>query len=181
MLFVQIIGRGLRPADGKDHCLILDHSDTTSRLGFVTDIHHDELHDGKTREYHKRDHIKLPKECPECHCLRPPSTPICPHCGFTPKPVNKIKPVDGELVEMTTRSKPVPSDIDDRERWHAMLSHIGMQRGYRMPAWARANYRTKFNVWPPYGDVVQPIPPTVEVLNWVKSQQIAYAKRRSAA
>jgi DNA repair protein RadD len=43
ILFVQIIGRGLRPAKGKDHCLVLDHSDTTSRLGFVTDIHHEEL------------------------------------------------------------------------------------------------------------------------------------------
>ena len=49
MLFVQIIGRGLRPAEDKDYCLILDHSDTTSRLGFVTDIHHDELDDGEAR------------------------------------------------------------------------------------------------------------------------------------
>ena len=38
MLFVQIIGRGLRTAKGKDHCLILDHSDNHLRLGFVTDI-----------------------------------------------------------------------------------------------------------------------------------------------
>lgn len=37
MLFVQIIGRGLRRAPGKVDCLILDHSDTHSRLGFVTD------------------------------------------------------------------------------------------------------------------------------------------------
>ena len=38
MLYVQIIGRALRTAPGKDHALILDHSDTTSRLGFVTEI-----------------------------------------------------------------------------------------------------------------------------------------------
>ena len=43
MLYVQMIGRGLRPAFGKDHLLVLDHSDTTIRLGFVTDIHHDQL------------------------------------------------------------------------------------------------------------------------------------------
>ncbi len=41
MLFVQIIGRGLRTADGKSDCLILDHSDTHLRLGLVTNIHHD--------------------------------------------------------------------------------------------------------------------------------------------
>jgi superfamily II DNA or RNA helicase len=38
ILFVQMIGRGLRTADGKDDCLILDHSDNHIRLGFVTDI-----------------------------------------------------------------------------------------------------------------------------------------------
>lgn len=47
MLFVQIIGRALRTAPGKDHAIILDHSDTTQRLGFVTDIHHEQLSQGK--------------------------------------------------------------------------------------------------------------------------------------
>ena len=46
MLFVQIVGRGLRTAEGKDHCLILDHSDNHARLGFVTDIGRDRLDDG---------------------------------------------------------------------------------------------------------------------------------------
>ena len=41
MLFVQIIGRCLRTADGKDNALILDHTDTTARLGMVTEIHHE--------------------------------------------------------------------------------------------------------------------------------------------
>jgi DNA repair protein RadD len=50
ILFVQMIGRGLRVADGKDDCLILDHSDNTVRLGFVTDIHHDALDDGGPRQ-----------------------------------------------------------------------------------------------------------------------------------
>jgi superfamily II DNA or RNA helicase len=40
ILYTQIIGRGLRTAAGKKDCLILDHSDTTLNLGFVTDIHH---------------------------------------------------------------------------------------------------------------------------------------------
>ena len=89
MRFVQAVGRGLRPADGKDHCLILDHSDTTSRLGFVTDILHDQLDDGKTRQSSKRDNIRLPKECPMCACLRPIHTNVCPNCGFVAKPVEQ--------------------------------------------------------------------------------------------
>jgi superfamily II DNA or RNA helicase len=49
MLYVQMIGRGLRTAEGKADCLILDHSDNHTRLGFVTDIHHDELDDGEPK------------------------------------------------------------------------------------------------------------------------------------
>ena len=46
ILYTQIIGRGLRTAPWKDKCLILDHSDTTLKLGFVDDINHETLHDG---------------------------------------------------------------------------------------------------------------------------------------
>ncbi|TNC60465.1 DEAD/DEAH box helicase, partial [Rubellimicrobium roseum] len=38
MLWVQMVGRGLRTARGKDDCVILDHSDNSLRLGFVSDI-----------------------------------------------------------------------------------------------------------------------------------------------
>jgi DNA repair protein RadD len=37
MLYVQMIGRGLRVNDGMNDCVILDHADNTLRLGFVTD------------------------------------------------------------------------------------------------------------------------------------------------
>jgi DNA repair protein RadD len=146
--FVQIIGRGLRLAEGKDHCLILDYSDTTSRLGFVTDIHHDELHDGKARECVKRDHVKLPKECPQCHCLRPPTKPTCPNCGFVAKPVNKIEPVDGQLVEMVSRSKATSYDPAERARWHGELTYMQRSRGYKA-GWVFAKYKEKFGTWPP--------------------------------
>ena len=67
MLFVQMIGRGLRTADGKADCLILDHSDNHIRLGFVTDIHHDELDDGEQRLASTRGRNEpLPKKCIKC-------------------------------------------------------------------------------------------------------------------
>ncbi len=60
ILFVQMIGRGLRTAEGKEDCLILDHSDTHLRLGFVTDIHHETLDDGRPRAKAKAsDRIRL--------------------------------------------------------------------------------------------------------------------------
>ena len=100
MLFVQIIGRGLRPAKDKDYCLILDHSDTTSRLGFVTDIHHDELDNGDQKPGAARERLGWPEVGGVCACLRPPTTNVCPNCGFEAKPVNKVLMLDGELREL---------------------------------------------------------------------------------
>jgi DNA repair protein RadD len=101
MLFVQIIGRGLRLGEGKDHCLILDHSDTTLRLGFVTDIHHETLDYGKTRASHKRDSIKLPKECSNCACLRPVSTPTCPNWATRPSLSTRSSPSMANCMRCT--------------------------------------------------------------------------------
>src|SRR5262245_30940612 len=176
MLFVQIIGRGLRPATNKDHCLILDHSDTTSRLGFVTDIRHDQLNDGKTRLGNARDRIKLPKECPKCACLRPPTTNICPNCGFEAKPIDKVRVLDGELRELDRNKRPLvnPIEVYGQFKW------IGVERGYK-PGWAfhkAAEYLGR----KPIGFNAAPLrKPSGEILNWETSRRIAWAKRRSPA
>ncbi len=175
MLFVQILGRGLRRAEGKDYCLILDHSDSTVRLGFVTDIHHDDLDDGRTRESVKRERIRLPKECPKCACLRPASTPTCPSCGFTAVPVDAVRNAEGELAELRHHGTQVLARVE-RHQWHRMLTAIQRSRGYS-PRWAKANYHEKFGVWPPV-DLVEPLDPSREVVNWVRSRQIAFAKSR---
>jgi DNA repair protein RadD len=176
MLFVQIIGRGLRPAEGKDHCLILDHSDTTSRLGFVTDIHHEELDDGNRRLSSARDRIKLPKECPMCACLRPPTTNVCPHCGFEVKPTNKVLILDGELRELDHNKRAIvnPAEIYGQLKW------IGQQRGYK-PGWAYHKATEYFGCRPTGFDAAPLQQPSREIQRWVKSRLIAYAKGRRSA
>jgi len=57
MLYQQIIGRGLRKAEGKADCLVLDHSDTTLRLGFITDIEWGPLDDGQPNATNKRGRV----------------------------------------------------------------------------------------------------------------------------
>jgi superfamily II DNA or RNA helicase len=103
ILYTQIIGRVLRTAPGKDFALILDHSDTTQRLGFVTDIHHDELDKG---ERTKAPRILRPKECPRCAALRLPRLSECPNCGFKPEPVSGVVEQTGELWEITSGKLP---------------------------------------------------------------------------
>jgi superfamily II DNA or RNA helicase len=174
ILFVQIIGRGLRPAQGKDHCLILDHSDTHLRVGFVTDLHQDHLDDGRTRESRKHNGIRLPKECPRCSCLRPASTPVCPHCGFVAKPGNRIKPIEGELYELRKDK----ARVFDPERVFGELKFIARARGYK-PGWAWHQYKEYTGEFPRGLDNVVPRPPSPEMNRWLLSRRIAWAKSRS--
>jgi len=174
MLFVQIIGRGLRLAPGKDHCLILDHSDTTSRLGFVTDIHHEALDDGNTRERVARDRLKLPKECPQCSCLRPPNTNICPNCGFEAKPVGNVLVADGELCEIDRNKRPIVNAIEIC----GQLKFIGQQRGYKA-GWAFHKASEYLGCRPIGFDAALLCEPSREILRWEKSRRIAFAKGRS--
>jgi hypothetical protein len=49
------------------------------------------------------------------------------------------------------------------------------RQGYR-PGWAAHKYREKFGAFPPWGADVVPVPASPEVLSWIRSRQIAYAK-----
>ena len=182
MLYTQIIGRALRTADGKDCAVILDHSDTTQMLGFVTDIHHDRLDmgDKKPKEEKKPP---LPKECKNCSFLKPPRTPICPNCGQESKPVCNMIERDGELVELTkdrnAKAKKGSATIADQMQFFASLKCHAQARGYKQ-GWAANQYRQKFGVWPPrYFDNMPPADEVApHITSWIKSQQIRFAKAK---
>jgi DNA repair protein RadD len=178
ILLVQMIGRGLRTADGKSDCLILDHSDNHTRLGFVTDIRHDILDDGKPRPKAEPKAIpKLPKPCPKCTFLKPPKTLVCPACGFIPQPKCDIAHKDGELIELASRRAAKQTTQEERIIFYAELRHIADQRCYKL-GWAAQQYKTKFGSFPPWAWNERPTrTPSTETLSWVRSRQIAYAKQ----
>lgn len=175
MLFVQMIGRALRIAPGKDHALILDHADNHARLGFVTDIHHDALLSGtdKTPPTAKEKGETLPKECPKCGALRKGRE--CIACGFVAQRVSEVEPEAGELVEVKGR-KVTPAE---KQRWWSELLSVAGARG-RSRGWASNTYRDRFGVWPK-GLADTPVPPSADVLGFVKHKDIAFAKRGGAA
>ena len=176
ILFVQIIGRGLRTANGKEDCLILDHSDTHLRLGFVTDIHHEVLDDGRPRARQSAsDRIRLPKECPRCTFLKPPQTPQCPACGFKAEVTSNIEVADGELVEIARGKKrgDAPTN-EERATFYAQLKGYAREQGYAS-GWAAHKFREKYNTWPNGFKEVSAVEPTPKVRSWIKSRQIAWA------
>jgi hypothetical protein len=188
MLFVQIVGRGLRNAEGKDDCLILDHSDNHTRLGFVTDIDtsYVGLHDGKTPMHENRvEVIALPKECPSCAYMKPPKMALCPACGFKAEVKNKVKAEAGELREL--KPKPKEKELPTRERLNMLdkavlfseLKAYGIERKYK-PTWAANQYRDVTSVWPDHS--IRHVAPALIVSDltrgWIKSRMIAWANSR---
>jgi DNA repair protein RadD len=183
MLFVQIIGRALRTAEGKDHALILDHTDTTARLGMVTDIHHEHLDDGRsrTKTAAKPRRAPLPKPCPKCAYIIPVNAKTCPECGFERKVVSKVFERDGELVELDGRPRAktnphlFPYTQNEKRAFFAQLRTHGLKKGYK-PGWAAVQYREKFKDWPPRSwEYDAPLPVGAEVANFIRSRIIAWA------
>jgi superfamily II DNA or RNA helicase len=180
ILFVQMIGRGLRTADGKQDCLLLDHSDNHLRLGFVTDIHHDHLDHGRERQKPvPKPREALPKKCPKCTFLKPPKVLICPSCGFTPALRCDIANRDGQLIEFASQyvAKPL---TEDRASFYRELKHIALERGYN-PGWIAHQFRQKYGCWPNGLEHLPPLLPSRTTLGWGRSRQIAYAKAMRSA
>jgi len=180
ILYTQMIGRGLRTANGKDNCLVLDHSDTTLRLGFVTDIHKSELHDGVANRATTERKAPLPKECSECHFLKPPKMVKCPACGFQPKPQNKVEAQDGELYEIG-RNKQIKTTAPTpqmQQRWFSELVKYAEVRGYKN-GWAAYAFKDKFGTFPP--NWLEHKPASLlspEVSNWITARNIRNAKSK---
>jgi DNA repair protein RadD len=182
-LYRQMIGRGLRPTEDKTDVVVLDHSGAVFLHGFVED-HVQWLLDPDKRSasaaHTKRlaSHSSRLLECTQCGAVRVGGEP-CFHCGFLPqRPPRAVDIVDGELGlvdQQVRRAKANTYDSAERERWHAMLMHVAMERGYK-PGWAAHKHKEKFGTWPPWGSSPRPIPPVLEVRSWVRSRDIAYAK-----
>jgi len=75
VLYVQSAGRGLRVAEGKDHCLVLDFARVVSTLGPINDVTIKKKKKGKKGEM-------ITKVCPNCDSIVAPAARICPDCGF---------------------------------------------------------------------------------------------------
>lgn len=180
MLFTQIVGRGLRTADGKTDCLILDHSDTTLRLGFVDDIQHDRLDDGKhqkSQSQKREKQLSLPKECTSCSHLKPAGVHQCPNCGFAPERQSLIEEKNGDLVQIRggKRSKKDATPHSPQEVY-SMLLWVQQQRGYSSN-FAKAKFFARYDRWPD-GLHRHPIAPDAVFGGWLRHEQIRFAKRR---
>ncbi len=173
--YIQMVGRVLRPAPGKERALLLDHSGSTVRLGHPCDDLPLDLDDGKPKAPGKQQERTdpLPKPCPKCHFVKPPKVHACPSCGFAPERQSNVETIAGDLVKQDRR-KPIKKEVG--QHVYSQLLGYAHNRGYQ-PGWAYHKYR-EFTGKSANGLRQVPATPTPELLGWIKSRQIAAAKAR---
>lgn len=178
MLFIQIVGRGLRIDSGKKDCLILDHSNTAINLGRPDEIHYDDFLSGAQKKAGKQERekkAKQPRICPSCQFVLLPGEKDCPSCGYKmPAPKSDVNVADGELVELGANGKAGKSTRDEKQSFYSGLLWIAREKAYSN-GWAAHKYKAKFGVWPKGLDGICKYP-DASVTNFIKKTNIAWAK-----
>lgn len=176
---IQQMGRVMRPYEGKEFALWLDHSGNYIRFREEWEqVYHDgvdALQDDKEKpKKEKTEAEKKDAKCPQCNHLWPGDADTCPCCGYVRPRQNKVVNIPGELQELGAGAA-----RDVKQSWYSQLLHIQADRGYS-PGWVGHKFRDKFGMFP-RGLVDVPAPATLEVLRWEKSRRIAWAKSKKAA
>jgi superfamily II DNA or RNA helicase len=146
-LYLQQVGRCLRPSPGKAHATILDMVGNCAKHGFHTDPRDWSLEGRKKRKASSAAPIR---ECPGCYAALPAATAVCPECGhiFTTETQDHGAEQLGTalLVEVTEAEKQRIATEKRREvgkaRSLAELEAIAAQRGYK-PGWARYVWQSR--------------------------------------
>jgi hypothetical protein len=137
-LYLQQVGRVLRPAPGKAAAIILDHVGNVSRHGFPDDPRDHSLSDKPRRGRSDASHPAV-RQCSVCYAAFKPA-PICPCCGAESQPSpREIEQRDGQLRELQRQQARADYLRARREQSQArsldQLLAVAKQRGYA-PGWA---------------------------------------------
>jgi DNA repair protein RadD len=108
-LYVQMIGRGTRKAEGKIDCEVLDFAGNVRRHGPVDAVSVTvKGRKGDREEAVKPDTVRA-KVCPDCNTYAPDAAPKCDACGY-------VWPRRAPRLKHTSRSEMVPL-MSDEAMW----------------------------------------------------------------
>lgn len=140
--YLQSVGRGSRPADGKNDCIVLDHAGNVLQHGMPYEQREWSLEGAKRkgkREKSDEQDVNV-TTCKECFAIFEKELDACPNCG-TLKPVatgRVIEHEEGELVEIDESIfKKKKKEETRNARTLEELIALGKSRGYKYPVgWA---------------------------------------------
>lgn len=136
-LYLQMVGRGLRPKDYP--AIILDHAGNAHRHGLPAEPREWSL-SARAKKGRGNSEPSIPtRQCTSCFYVHSPR-PECPHCGFVyPIKFREVDEVDGELQELSAglllQGKIETTEVESRQLQH-LIAH-GRKKGYKNPEfWA---------------------------------------------
>lgn len=91
VLYVQTVGRGLRPYPGKADCLVLDYGQVVRTLGPLDDPNVRGKTDAQSKEVEFKKENSGLKCCPACLTFSPMRTAECPECHYQWPPPEKTE------------------------------------------------------------------------------------------
>lgn len=152
-LYLQMVGRALRPENGKEHAIILDHCKNWEENGFPCDDREWKLEYPKKR---KSEQTAPVKRCFYCYAVNHASARACLDCGHVfPIETTKKDPksLDGELVYIDIDgirkkfgSKEEKNQyVKDRLRYcreESDFRALALQVGYK-PSWGWVKYQLR--------------------------------------
>ena len=179
---VQQIGRIMRTHEGKDQAIWLDHSGNYLRFRDQWDAlcsdGVNELDDGAEKpKPEPSDKDKEAAKCPKCGALWPGHSDTCAHCGHVRARASSVVEVAGEMREIGATAKREKYSAEYKRDFYAQLIGYAEARGNN-PGSAYYRYVEKFGVGPSMAKP-EAQTPGLEVVQWVRSRNIAFAKARS--
>lgn len=106
-LYVQMVGRGMRTAEGKENCLVLDFAGLVARHGPVDNLF-------IRAPVTEGDGVPPVKTCPACQSILRAAALVCPDCGHE----FEIETV----VKITAGPSSLPLLMDGVPAWLALFS-----------------------------------------------------------
>lgn len=143
-LYLQQVGRALRPMQGKAEAIILDHAGNSLTHGLPDDLREWSLDDREKRRKSAPAEVAI-RQCTECFFVYRP-VPACPQCGHKPPvQVREIEQVDGSLEEVRKAqiARDKRMEVGGAETLEEFMQ-IAAQRGYKS-GWAHRMYSVRVN------------------------------------
>jgi superfamily II DNA or RNA helicase len=144
-VYLQQVGRVLRPAPGKTEAIILDHVGNCHRHGLPDEPREWTL-EGRVK---RQGTTPFPiRQCEQCYTVHRPA-PVCPACGFAyPVQARELEAVDGELKKVdpawlrAVRERAAKQAEQGQARTLEELRRLAAARGYRQ-GWAERVYAAR--------------------------------------
>lgn len=146
-LYLQQVGRALRPFPGKEYTLILDHVGNAVRHGAPEELREWSLDGRKKKKRGAKEEDTGPsvRVCLDCYATFPRDLDACPMCGAEVDKGGKSTPEqrEGDLVEVDAAALKRQRAIEQgMAQTFDDLVALGKRRKYRFPeAWARSVLR----------------------------------------